>query len=161
GTFGDKLSGIDGRNIPGTALLHQLHIPQVHEGTVFDGIDPADYRSPNGFGSVRVHGDGVAIIVGRSNDGIDFFLGKLRIICASRKVEYAARSHDLDKVHALFVMLTHGLPGAIRAIDDCLVGAWIALQFQIQAVSPIGVPTSRSDRRASSEDARTFRPSGI
>src|ERR1700727_693176 len=59
----DEVARDDGRHVPRTVLNHELHVRGIHVGAVLDRIDAAQYRAPDGLGTVSVSGDGVAIVM--------------------------------------------------------------------------------------------------
>src|ERR1035438_10413708 len=102
--LGHERPGDDGRYVPGAVLLHQAHVLVVHERAALDRVDPTKHRTTDGFGTVRMGGNGEAVIVRGTNNGLDLFEGQLRIVAAIALIEYTPGRHDLYQIVAKFVM---------------------------------------------------------
>src|ERR1700733_13753071 len=104
--------------------------------------------------------DEPVIMCGR-DDGAYLIQRELRVFAAAAFIENAAGGHDLDRVVALLVMLTHGFHGVVDAIDDPLRRRRIAGQVGAVTVGVIRVAARGADGLARSVDSGARNDAGI
>src|SRR4030095_8725658 len=105
------------------------------------------YTSANGsfysLGAMRMHSHPETIILGRFNDGLYLFFGKLRIASTCGDTQHATRGSNFYKISSIFISLADGLSTFIRPVSNAFCRAWVTHEIFTVTICWIGMAAGR------------------
>jgi hypothetical protein len=147
--------------LPGQNRRHQVRaVLLVHRErlivavrAVLDGVDAGANRGLDAPLAVRVRRDFHAEQMRGLDNRAHLLVGELLRIARVADRQHAAGCRELDQVGAVLVLITHGFPRFVRAVDDPVLPGGRLPQVRPQAAL-VAMPARNADDRARRPHAR-------